>query len=103
MSTLTRRQAVLSGASVLRVPDEVLTEESVRAISRLPQTSGRQRLLLDLGRVRIPTAGGLGALVALHKGQRACGGSLTLLNVSPWAFEVFSLTRLTEILDVRAA
>jgi anti-anti-sigma factor len=62
---------------------------------------GRHRLHLDLGGVRIPTASGLGALVALHEKLRRRGGRLVLSNVQPWAYEVFSLTRLTEVLDVR--
>jgi anti-anti-sigma regulatory factor len=59
--------------------------------------------LLDLGGVRVPTAGGVGRLVALHTRLRASGGRLVLCNVGQRAFEVFELTRLTELLDVRPA
>jgi anti-anti-sigma factor len=56
-----------------------------------------------LSGVRLPTADGLGALVGLHKQMRNRGGRLVLLNVQPRAYEVFTLTRLTEVMDVRVA
>ena len=89
--------------TALRVAADVLTEESLRDVRRLVGEPGRQRLHLDLGGVRIPTASGLGALVALHQELRLRGGHLALLNVRPCAYEVFAVTRLTELLDVRAA
>jgi anti-anti-sigma factor len=59
--------------------------------------------MLDLRAVKLPTAGGLGQLVALHKELRASGSQLVLCNVREEAYEVFRLTRLTELLDVRRA
>ena len=103
MPTVVRRHTPPPAAPPVRLCDEMLTEESVRAIPRLPEGPGRHRVMLDLGGVRIPTAGGLGALVTLHQRLRAGGGTLTLLNVRPWVYEVFELMRLTEVLDVRAA
>ena len=63
--------------------------------------AGKHQLYLDLGAVAFVTAGGLGKLVTLHKELRAVGGELILCNVSPGVHEVFALTRLTEVLDVR--
>ena len=90
-------------ATVLRVADDILTEDSLRDARRLLDEPGRHRLHLDLGAVRSPTAGGLGALVALHQELRQRGGHLALRNVRPCAYEVFAVTRLTEVLDVQAA
>jgi len=90
-------------ATVLRVADDILTEESLHNVRRLLDESGHHRLHLDLGAVRSPTAGALGALVALHQELRRRGGHLALRNVRPCAYEVFAVTRLNEVLDVRAA
>jgi anti-anti-sigma factor len=87
----------------LRLTDCVLTQKGVRDALTLPDEPERQHLLLDLSRVRMPTAGGLGALVGLHKLIRDNGGRLVLLNVQPWAYEVFAVTRLIDVMDVRAA
>ena len=87
--------------TVLRVAHDMLTEESLHDVRRLRDKPGPHRLHLDLGGVCIPTAGGLGALLSLHKELRRRGGRLVLWNVRPWAYEVFAVTRLTEVLDVR--
>jgi anti-anti-sigma regulatory factor len=68
-----------------------------------PAGPGHRALLLDLSRVRVPTAGSLGRLVALHNRLQDSGGRLVLCNVGHRAFEVLELTRLTELLDVRRA
>jgi anti-anti-sigma regulatory factor len=86
---------------VFRIADDMLTEENLRDARRLLDKPGPHRLHLDLSAVRIPTARGLGALVALHHELRLCGGRLVLVNIRPWAYEVFAVTRLTEVLDTR--
>jgi anti-anti-sigma factor len=102
MSVLTCPHRAPREAAIVRIADDMFTEESLRDVRRLVNEPGRHRLHLDLSGVRIPTAGGLGALITLHEELRIRGGRLVLLNVQPWAYEVFSLTRLTEVLDVRA-
>jgi len=89
--------------TALRLTDGILTQQSVRNALKLPDDQEQHQLLLDLSGVRVPTASGLGALVSLHKQVRDNGGRLVLLNVQPWAYEVFTVTRLTEVMDVRAA
>ena len=84
----------------LRVADDMLTEDSLGGARRLLTEPGRHGLHLDLRGVRIPTAGGLVALVRLHRELRRRGGHLALLNVQPWAYEVLAVTRLTEVLNV---
>jgi anti-anti-sigma factor len=101
MSLLIRQP--ISKEPIVRLHADVLTGDSVREATRLVDALAGSRLNLDLSTVRIPTAGGLGGLLRLHNAVRARGGRLVLLNVQPWAFEVFAVTRLTEVLDVRAA
>jgi anti-anti-sigma regulatory factor len=81
-------------------------EVSARLITRAftheePAGQDCRTLALDLSGVKVPTAGGLGQLVALNNRLLALGRRLVLCNVGPGAFEVFELTRLTELLDVR--
>jgi anti-anti-sigma factor len=87
-------EATMSDVTHIRLP-EVLNEHTVRDAGR------SVRLRLDLADVRVATAGGLGQLVRLHKALRARGGKLTLRNVEEPVYEVFRVTRLTEVLDVR--
>jgi anti-anti-sigma factor len=70
---------------------------------RLAEEAVRPRLLLDCRNVLSVTAAGLGRLVALHKGVRSLGGQLALCNVAPHIAEVFEVTHLTRVLEVRRA
>jgi anti-anti-sigma factor len=79
----------------LRVAAEELNEHTVGDADHALQ------LRLDLTGVRVATAGGLGKLLHLHKTLRARGGSLTVYNVPENVYEVFRLTRMTKVLDVR--
>jgi anti-anti-sigma factor len=63
----------------------------------------RRVLELDMGRVRYLTSTGLGQLVAVHNRLRDLGRSLAVVNVSPRVHELFTVTRLTRVLDIRTA
>jgi anti-anti-sigma factor len=77
-----------------------VTADSLRIVHRCLEQPDAPVVHLDLGDVQFPTAGGLGALVALNKKVRACGGALVLLNVTAAAYEVFLLTHLVEVLAI---
>jgi hypothetical protein len=50
-----------------------------------------------------PTAEGLGVLVTLAAELRCRGGGLVLVNVPADTYEVFAVTHLVDVLDVRPA
>lgn len=58
-------------------------------------------LLLDFRRVRRIGSIELGTLVGLHKRMKARGGTLWLHNLSPLLREVFAITRLDTVLNIR--
>jgi anti-sigma B factor antagonist len=60
-------------------------------------------LLLDFGNVRYLTSTTLGTLVSLHKKLRARGRLLTISNLTPQVYEVFAVTRLDQLFDLRLA
>jgi anti-sigma B factor antagonist len=62
---------------------------------------GRRKLQLDFSRVEMVTSAGLGKLVALHKKMQSVGGHLSLHNLGERTYEVFEVTRLDTLLDVR--
>jgi anti-anti-sigma factor len=83
--------------TTVRIAPEVVDGAAVHALRRLR----RHRLHLDFRDVRFVTASGLGQLVVLHQVLRARGGRLTLTGLSAHLREVFEVTRLTRVLDVR--
>ncbi len=86
--------------TVVRLLDEVLTEASFRIVHQRLEEPDAPVLHLDLGGVRLPTAGGLGALLVLNKELRARGGALVLFNVTASTYEVFRLTQVVEVLTI---
>jgi anti-sigma B factor antagonist len=70
-------------------------------LGRLVDGLSQPDLVVDLQDVRYLTSTALGKLVALHKRVKAAGGRLTLMGVGDHVYEVFRVTRLHEILDVR--
>ncbi len=56
--------------------------------------SGNGHLLLDFTNVETISSIELGTLIKLQKEMKAAGTRLTLFNLSPHVFEVFSITRL---------
>ncbi len=88
--------------TVLRLTDELLTQESLRVAQRYLEEPAVSVIHLDLAGVKLPTADGLGALVILNKELRARGGALVLFNVAAAVHEVFVLTQLVKVLEVRA-
>jgi anti-anti-sigma factor len=96
-----RTLATQENVTVVRIIGEILNAESLQ-VAVPPLEDGSPRTVhLDLGGVRLPTAEGLGALIALGKQLRAGGGTLVLVNVPSEVGEVLALTRLDEVLELR--
>ncbi len=57
-------------------------------------------LLLDFTNVEYLSSVELGTLIALHKRVKASGGRLTLFNLNPQVYEVFTVTRLQTLLGI---
>src|SRR5438270_13792600 len=70
-------------------------------LSDLVEQLGLHKLRLDLDGVQYLASMGLAKLIALNKKVRAAGGDLQLFNVRPTVYEVFAVTHLTRLLDIR--
>jgi anti-anti-sigma factor len=77
-----------------------LARDSLFAIAA---EQNRSPLLLDFGNVHSVSSAALGTLVALHRGLLAAGRRLTFRNLNPEVYEVFAVTRLDRLLDLRPA
>jgi anti-sigma B factor antagonist len=82
-----------------------LNEEAVDRIREellaLVDEPSESDLLLDLGNVEYLTSTALGTLVSLHKKMCARGRHLTVANLSPLVREIFTVTNLDKLLDLR--
>jgi anti-anti-sigma factor len=66
------------------------------------QERGWRKLTLDLGDVEYLTGAALGKLVALREELKAVGKQLTLDHVSLDVYELFRVTQLSTIFDIRS-
>jgi anti-anti-sigma factor len=60
-----------------------------------------KNLLLDFKELSYLASAGLRILVSAQKKLKATGGSLSLLNVSKEVMEVFEITGLDDVFDIR--
>ena len=73
-------------------------EEVIAPVAR---ALGPRQLIFDCAGVEFLGAAALGTLLRLHRQARARGGRLSLRSVKDPLYEVFEVTCLVELLDVR--
>jgi anti-anti-sigma regulatory factor len=92
--------------TVVRFVDQCLLdpsgeiEEVGEALSRLVET-GHANLILDCSSLERVSSAFYSKLLSLRKRLGACGGRLTLTNISPFLREMFALLRADEVFDLR--
>jgi anti-anti-sigma factor len=67
----------------------------------LAERLGGGELCLDLKHVEYLSSTAMSKFMALHNKIKADGGRLSIIKVDPTLYELFSLARLTSVLDVR--
>jgi anti-sigma B factor antagonist len=89
----------------VKLASDAFEEGNLQRVSeqlvRLAEDLTGQELHLDLDSVKYLGSMGLAKLVALHKKVRARDGRLVLVNVDPSVLEVFQITHLHKVLDLR--
>jgi anti-anti-sigma factor len=93
------------GRATVRFPENTaLSEANAEELAReLAVLAARQaHLMVDLATVTMLTSIILAKFIALNGRVRAAGGRLTLFNPNPTVRQVFKVTRLDTILDVKA-
>jgi anti-sigma B factor antagonist len=93
------------GATVVAFTDDKILEETdVRAlresIEAVVEQAGRVHLVLDFHHVKFLSSAVLGLLIRISKRIHEQGGQLRLCNIHPGIYEVFKITRLTNVFDI---
>jgi anti-sigma B factor antagonist len=89
-------------ATVLSVRGDIDISTAPQLLRALAELVGpaRECLILDLSGVAFLDSSALGALVGAQKEIAAAGGLLTVVCSNPKVLRIFSITRLTEVIDV---
>jgi anti-anti-sigma factor len=83
--------------------DEATSHDIRDQLVALAEEPNPEQLLLDFGNVEYISSQALGLLVHLHRERLAAGRRLAILNLRPQVQEVFAVTRLDTLLDLRPA
>ena len=84
---------------------KILDENNIQMIgnqlSGLVDDDGRRKIILDFSNVEYLSSAALGKLITMNQKVRDVGGTLRLCSIRPDIFEVFAITRLNKVFDIR--
>jgi anti-sigma B factor antagonist len=84
-----------------KIVEDINIQELGLEMFHLVEADGRDRLLLDFSSVDFLSSAALGKLITLDKKMKAHGGALKLSNIRPEIYEVFAITKLNRLFDIR--
>jgi anti-sigma B factor antagonist len=84
-----------------KIIEDLNIQELGSEMFRLVEEEDRRKLLLNFSTVDFLSSAALGKLITLDKKVKAHGGQLMLSNIRPEIFEVFQITKLTRLFDIR--
>jgi len=96
----------LGDVTVVRFRDQKIIEdiniqELGQELFHLVEVESRRKLLLNFSSVDFLSSAALGKLITLDKKMKAHGGSLKLSNIRPEIYEVFAITKLNKLFDIK--
>ncbi|GIX03173.1 MAG: hypothetical protein KatS3mg113_0179 [Planctomycetaceae bacterium] len=87
------------------VDKKILDESNIQQIGNqmfaLVEEDGRKRIILDFSNVEYLSSAALGKLITMDKKVKAAKGKLRLCGIRPEIYEVFEITRLNKVFDIK--
>ena len=84
-----------------KILDELNIQELGQELFQLVEEENKIRLLLNFHQVEFLSSAALGKLITLDKKVKAHTGKMRLCNLRPEIFEVFAITRLNTVFDIK--
>jgi anti-sigma B factor antagonist len=84
-----------------KILDEANIQELGQELFQLVEEENRKSLLLNFLSVEFLSSAALGKLITLDKKVKAHGGKLKLSNIRPEIYEVFAITKLNKLFDIK--
>lgn len=76
-------------------------QELGQELTQLVEAEGRKKLVLNFASVDFLSSAALGKLISLDKKVKATGGKLKLCNIRREIYEVFAITKLNRLFDIK--
>ena len=84
-----------------KILDELNIQELGQEMFQLVEEDKKARLLLNFQQVEFLSSAALGKLITLDKKVKAQGGKMKLSNIRPEIYEVFAITKLNKLFDIK--
>ena len=84
-----------------KILDELNIQELGQELFQLVEEDNKTRLLLNFQHVEFLSSAALGKLITLDKKVKAHGGKMKLSNIRPEIYEVFAITKLNKLFDIK--
>lgn len=84
-----------------KILDEASIQELGRELFQLVEEEKRKKLLLNFSKVDFLSSAALGKLITLDKKVKAHAGQLKFSNIRPEIYEVFAITKLNKLFDIK--
>jgi anti-sigma B factor antagonist len=84
-----------------KIRDQPGIRDLDQELSRLVEQEKCGKIVLDFSQVAIISSAALGKLIVLDKKVKAHGGKLILCHMRPEIYQVFAITRLNKLFDIK--
>lgn len=84
-----------------KILDEASIQELGGELFQLVEQENRGKLVLNFSKVDFLSSAALGKLITLDKKVKARSGKLKLSNIRPEIYEVFAITKLNKLFDIK--
>lgn len=85
-----------------RIIDQMIIQEIGTSLFDLVDVQNKKKILLNFDTVDFLSSAALGKLITLNKKVKTADAVLKLCSIRPEIYEVFALTRLNQLFDIRA-
>lgn len=86
-----------------KIVDEAQVQELAADLFHLVEHDNRRALLLNFSGVEFVSSAALGKLITLDRKVKAAKGRMKMSDVRPEIMEVFEITKLNRVFDIRTA
>jgi anti-sigma B factor antagonist len=84
-----------------KIIDETNIQELGAELFKLAEDPLRKKILLNFSAVEFLSSAALGKLITLDKKVKTNGGKLKMSNIRPEIYEVFAITKLNRMFDIK--
>ena len=84
-----------------KIIEDLGIQELGQELNRLVEVENRRKLVLNFSSVDFLSSAALGKLITLDKKMKAKSGKLKLCNIRPEIYEVFAISRLNRLFDIK--